>query len=137
MRVHRMNLVALAAFLLVAAVPAVAHHSFAAEFDGNAPIKVQGKVTRVAWTNPHVWVYLNVAGESGKMVNWGAEFGAPHQLQNIGWAREMVKPGDEIIVEGFRARNQSPRLNGQRVTDAMTGKVLTGLGAGVLVPPAN
>ena len=130
MRTQRMKLAVLAAFLLVAAAPVVAHHSFAAEFDANAPTKVQGKVTRIAWTNPHVWVYLNVMGEDGKAVNWGAEFGAPHQLQNAGWSREMIKPGDEIVVEGFRARNQSARMNGRRVTEAGTGRILTGLGAG-------
>ena len=125
----------MAAFLLAVAGPVLAHHSFSTEVDANAPVTGKGKVTRVAWNNPHVWIYLNVPAEDGSMVNWGAEFGAPHQLQNLGWAREMLKPGDEITVEGFRARNQSPRLNGRRLTEMATGKVLTGLGAGA--PPES
>ena len=135
MRFHNMTRAAAGAFLIAVAAPVLAHHSFSAEFDANAPVTVKGKVTRVAWNNPHVWIYLNVPAEDGSMVNWGAEFGAPHQLQNLGWAREMLKPGDEITVEGFRARNKSPRLNGRRLTEMATGKVLTGLGAGA--PPES
>ena len=130
MRSHLLRLMTLSVSLLVAAAPVMAHHSFAAEFDAKQPITVQGKVTRVAWTNPHVWIYMNIQGPDGKLVNWGFEMGAPHQVQNQGWSREMVKPGDELIVDGFRARNGSPRMNARKVTSAATGKVFTGLGAG-------
>jgi Family of unknown function (DUF6152) len=109
---------------LVAAAPVFAHHSFASEFDAAQPITLKGKVTRIAWTNPHVWIYLNVPDESGKLVNWGFEMGAPHQVQGRGWTREMLKPGDELVVVGSRARDGSNRMNARNVTWAATGKTL-------------
>jgi Family of unknown function (DUF6152) len=110
--------------LLVASAPVVAHHSFAAEFDANQPVTIKGKVTRVAWTNPHVWIYLNVQDESGKLTNWGFEMGAPHLVQNRGWTRTTVKIGDELVVVGSRARDGSNRMNARNVTLASTGKTL-------------
>jgi len=109
---------------LVAAAPVLAHHSFASEFDATQPITLKGKVTRIAWTNPHVWIYLNVTDETGKLVNWGFEMGAPHQVQGRGWTREMLKPGDELVVVGSRARDGSNRMNARNVTWAATGKTL-------------
>ena len=109
---------------LVAAAPALAHHSFSSEFDAAQPITLKGKVTRIAWTNPHVWIYLNVQDETGKLVNWGFEMGAPHQVQARGWTRDMLKAGDELIVAGSRARDGSNRMNARNVTWAATGKTL-------------
>ena len=84
---------------------ATAHHSFAAEFDSKKPIKLKGVVTKVDWTNPHVWIHLNVKDDSGTVKNWGAEMGPPHGLQGGGWRRETLKIGDEITVDGFLAKN--------------------------------
>jgi hypothetical protein len=83
---------------------------------------LRGHVTRIAWTNPHVWIYMNVADADGKMVNWGFEMGAPHQVRNRGWDRTTLKAGDEIVVEGFLARDGSPRMNARDVTWADSGR---------------
>jgi len=122
------------------AVPVVAHHSFAAEFDAAQPISIRGKVTKISWTNPHVWIYLNVADEkTGKVENWGFEMGAPQQVRARGWDRDTLKTGDELIVEGSRARDGSSRMNARNVTWAATGKKLgaassEGATAGVGIP---
>ena len=99
-----------------------AHHSFAAEFDANKTIQLSGIVTKVEWSNPHVWIYLNVKDEaSGQTVNWGAELGPPHLLQRRGWRRDTLKIGTQINVDGFMARNGSDRVNARTVTLAATG----------------
>ena len=109
---------------VVATAPALAHHSFSSEFDAAQQITLKGKVTRIAWTNPHVWIYMNVPDETGKLVNWGFEMGAPHQVQARGWSRELLKAGDELVVVGSRARDGSNRMNARNVTWAATGKTL-------------
>ena len=103
---------------------AVAHHSFAAEFDDKKPVTIRGNVTKIAWGNPHVWIYLNVKDDSGKPVNWGFEMGAPQQVRAQGWDRTTLKTGDEIVVDGFLARDGSKRMNARNVTWAATGKKL-------------
>jgi hypothetical protein len=107
--------------LLVTSAPTLAHHAFSAEFDSSQPLTIQGNVTRIAWTNPHVWIYMNVEDENGKLVNWGFEMGAPHQVRGQGWDRTTLTAGDEIIVEGSRARDGSFRMNARSVTWADTG----------------
>ena len=103
----------LMAGLALATVPvALAHHSFAAEFDGSKRATKQGFVTKVDWQNPHVWIYFDVKDPvTGKVENWGFEMGPPHLIQNSGWRRDTLKYGDEIIVTGSLAKNGSNRMN--------------------------
>ena len=103
------------AALIVASMPLLAHHSFAAEFDSNKQVKMTGTVTKIDWTNPHVWFYMDVKDESGKVTNWGFEMGPPHLLQGQGWTRTTMKLGDTITVEGSAAKNGSSRANARRV----------------------
>jgi hypothetical protein len=111
--------------MLAAAVSAYAHHSFAAEFDANKPVKITGSVTKVEWQNPHVWFYIDVKDpSSGKTVNWGIEMGSPNGLMRIGWDRKAMKTGDVVTVEGSRAKDESNNVNARAVTLASTGKRL-------------
>ena len=107
--------VALSALL---AWPVMAHHSFSAEFDASQPITLKGIVTRIDWTNPHVWFYINVKDNVGAVTRWGLEMGAPHQLQTRGWLRDTMKIGDEITVQGSLARDGSKRANARTVIAA-------------------
>jgi hypothetical protein len=101
---------------------AIAHHSFAAEFDREKPIELQGIVTKVEWTAPHVWVYVAVRDDStGETVNWGAELGPPHGLQRQGWRRDTLAIGTQVTVNGWLARNGSSRVNARSVTLTATG----------------
>ena len=95
---------------------ATAHHSFAAEFDSKKPITLEGVVTKVEWTNPHVWIYLNVKDDSGKVTTWGFSGGPPGMLMRRGITKDALKIGATVNVEGSRAKDGSNNASGRRVT---------------------
>ena len=104
------------AMLLASAVPIAAHHSFAAEFDDTKPVKITGTITKVEWQNPHIWFYVDVKNADGSVTNWAFSGGAPGQLMRRGITREALKIGQEVTVEGFRAKDASNNGFGQKVT---------------------
>jgi hypothetical protein len=115
--------VAASAVLLLVGGHAMAHHSFAAEFDASKKVSFTGIVTKVQWTNPHVWFYVNAKDpDSGEVTNWAIEMGAPHLLQRKGWRRETLRIGTKVTVNGFLARNGTKKVSGRTVTLAATGQ---------------
>jgi hypothetical protein len=101
--------VASAIILLTAVIARVdAHHAFAAEFDADQPMELDGKVTKIKWVNPHSWLYFDVVGKDGAATNWGVEFGAPNQLARIGLTKADVVPGQKVHIKGYLAKNGGP-----------------------------
>jgi hypothetical protein len=93
-----------------------AHHAFAAEFDINQPIKLQGKVQKMEWINPHAWIHVDVPSPDGKVVTWMIEGGSPNILLRRGFTKESLLPGTEVTVEGYRAKSGDNRANGSNIT---------------------
>jgi len=104
------------ALLVLAVVPAWAHHAFAAEFDSTKPIKFKAVVTRMEWTNPHVWIHVDVKQPSGEVEKWSIEAGTPNVLFRRGFTKQALLPGTEIMVDGYRAKDGSRRANGRDLT---------------------
>ena len=109
---------ALALGVYLYAVPLVAHHAFAAEFDTDKPVTLVGTVTKIEWVNPHTWIHMDVKGKDGKVVPWRIEGGAPNALMRRGWNRNSIKVGEQVTVDGFRAKDGSPTANGSQVKTA-------------------
>ncbi len=111
-----------------------AHHSFAAEFDVDKPIKAAGIVTQIDWKNPHTWFFIDVKDETGKVTNWGFEMGSPNALMRNGWTRSSLKVGDAVTVEGARTRDGSNRANARVVMLNGTGQRLFAASSGGDIP---
>lgn len=113
-----MRAIAVGAGLLATALTALAHHSYTAEFDLSKPVKLTGVLTRVEWTNPHIWVYLDVKEESGKVTNWGFSASPPGMLTRRGIPRQSLKLGEVLTISGHRAKDGSSNASGNVVTFA-------------------
>jgi DNA/RNA endonuclease YhcR with UshA esterase domain len=109
----RTAVLASAALLFSGGTPALAHHSFAAEFDANQPVTLKGKIVRMEWINPHSWLHIDVKNEDGTTTPWMIEGATPNTLLRRGFSRDAVKPGTEITIVGYRAKNGANRANGR------------------------
>jgi hypothetical protein len=129
-------LLSLVASVLTSAPLARAHHSFPAQYDASKPITLTGKVTRIEWTNPHIFIYVDVPNEeTGEVVNWALEMGGPNALLRLGWKRDSLKVDDLILVEGSLARDGSNLANATSITMVATGqKMLAGSSGGAPRP---
>ena len=101
------------AALLTSIRPACAHHAFAAEFDAERPLTLRGSVTKMEWSNPHVWIFIDVKGADGKTESWEIEGGAPNALLRRGWTKNSLPPGTEIVVKGYGSKDGTNRATGR------------------------
>lgn len=113
---------------------ALAHHSFAAEYDRNKPVTLKGTVTKLEWQNPHIYFYLEVAGPDGKKEQWAIEGGAPSALYRSGWRKDSLQVGNEVTVDGWLAKDGSKLANMRSVFLADGRRVLGGSSGGDAVP---
>lgn len=110
-------------------LPVYAHHSFAAEYDGSRSVRLIGTITRIEWTNPHSYFFIDVKDEKGNVVNWGCEGAGPGALTRRGWKKGDVKIGDTLIVDGYPAKDNSHLIDARRVT-LPDGRIISGGSAG-------
>jgi len=116
--------------LVLAAAPVWAHHAFAAEFDQNKAIKLKGTVTKWEVVNPHSWIHIDVKGDDGKVTPWMIEGGSPNNLYRLGFTKDSLPPGAEIIIDGYQAKDGSNRAVGKNVTFSDGRRLFLGLQAG-------
>jgi len=133
MNLTRLSIAAVLACTLV--TPAVAHHSFAAEFDASKAVTLEGSVTKLEWANPHIWVYLDVKDEKGIVQPWQCEGGPPNTLTRNGWTPNSLKVGDTITIEGALAKDGSKTCNARTVKLADGRMVFAGSSGGDNPPP--
>jgi len=128
----RIKLLALAAgaVLLITAASALAHHSFAAEYDAKKPVTLTGTVTKVEWMNPHIFFYVDVKDSEGKVTNWRGEGGNLSGLMRRGWRKDSLKVGDVVTIDGSLAKNGQPLVNARTVTLADGKKLFAGSSGG-------
>jgi hypothetical protein len=128
----RTTLTAITPCLLACAVPAVAHHSFPAQYDESKPVTLTGSVTKVEWTNPHIFIYIDVVDEeTGETAPWALELGGPNALLRLGWKRDSLKTGDIVTAEGSLARDGSNLANAESIVMVATGRrMLAGSSSG-------
>ena len=101
--------------LLAGAAAMLAHHSFAAEYDSKKPLELRGALVELEWVNPHAWIHMDVTDSNGKVTRWDCELGSPNILMRNGWRRDSIKQGDQIIVQGFAAKDGSNMANARAV----------------------
>ncbi len=109
-------MLALTAVALWVPGAAAAHHSFAAVFDSDQPVELEGEITKVEWANPHIWFYLDVANVDGEIVSWQCEGGTPNSLRRLGWSADTLEIGDEVQIEGWRAHDGTDTCNARVIT---------------------
>ena len=129
------GLLTLALGVILFAPPAMAHHSFAAEYDASKPVTLKGTVTKIEWTNPHARFYLDVKTEEGALTNWNLELASPNALLRNGWTRRALNVGDEVTVQGSAARDGSKMANARELTLASGRKVFARTVGGDALPP--
>jgi hypothetical protein len=120
----KIKLAAVLIGIFLAPLPAFPHHSFASQFDASKPVTVQGTVAKVEWTNPHSWLYVDVKDESGKVTRWQCELASPNQLKRQGWTRNTIKAGDQLTIQGSRARKDETTCYARVVRNAEGKRVL-------------
>lgn len=121
--------------VVAAALPAYAHHSFAAEFDASKPVTLTGAVTKVEWGNPHIWVYLDVKDDQGSVQHWQCEGGPPNTLTRNGWTQNSLKYGDQVTIDGLLAKDGSKTCNARLVKLPDGRSVFAGSAGGDAPPP--